>query len=649
MITLSGVTAGYRGRPVVHDVSLAVRPGCVAALVGPNGSGKSTLIRAMTGLIPLMAGDVYLGETSIRGLKPAQLARSVAVVPQSPELPHGFTVGDAVMVGRTAHLRLWENHSRRDLERVREAMQQVGILDLAGSRVEELSGGEAQRVVVARALAQEAPILLLDEPTVHLDVARQAEMLEVVRALAREEGKTVLAVVHDLTLAAAYCDTIFVLSAGRLVASGGAAEALDAGLLSRVYGRPVRVIKDPESGRPVVLPPLPPTRPKEHELALSTGTSVAPPRPDLTPWPPLRKQRGGNLVLTHVALDFVGPIGAPDESATALAAARQRTLTKPPGSLGRLEELSLKLAGIYGWPLPAAPAKAIIVMAADHGVVQEGVSAYPAEVTAQMLANFLAGGAAINVLARAVNAKVVVVDMGVAGEPPADPALVRRAVRRGTSNMSQESAMTEDEAVAAIKSGYELASTEIDAGATLLGLGEMGIGNSTPAAAITAALLRLSPESVTGRGTGVDDDGLKHKISVVAQALEVNQPDPLDPLGVLSRVGGFEIAGLVGVVLAGATARVPVVVDGFISATAALVACRLFPAAGGFLIAGHLSVEPGHRLILEELGLEALLDLAMRLGEGTGAALAMHLVDAALALINEMATFESAGISGREG
>ncbi len=341
------------------------------------------------------------------------------------------------------------------------------------------------------------------------------------------------------------------------------------------------------------------------------------------------------------------PIALLNEAAMGAARQRQARLTKPPGSLGRLEGLSVQLAGITGKELPSFREKAVIVMAGDHGVTQEGVSAYPAEVTPQMVLNFLHGGAAINVLARHAGARVVVVDMGVASDLPPHPQLIVRKIGYGTANMTRGPAMTRAQAEDAVAAGLEIMSGLVREGVELVGTGEMGIGNTTAASAITAVLCGAPVSDVVGRGTGIDDEGLARKAAAVKQALAINEPDPEDPLDVVAKVGGFEIAGLAGVILGGAAAGVPVVVDGFITGAAALVAARLDPGAKAYMIASHQSVEIGHGLILDELGLSPLLNLELRLGEGTGAALAMHLIDAATRALAEMATFHEAGVSDR--
>jgi len=338
-------------------------------------------------------------------------------------------------------------------------------------------------------------------------------------------------------------------------------------------------------------------------------------------------------------------IAAPATDAGATAQRHLDFLTKPPGSLGRLEEIAVRLAIIRaGTPRVEQPA--IFVFAADHGVVAEGVSAYPQIVTAQMVENFLAGGAAINVLARQAAARVVVADFGVASPLPRSPGLVDCAVARGSANMARGPAMTAAQAIATIERGATLAEAAIDDGADLLVTGEMGIGNTTAASAITAVVTGADPAAVTGHGTGVDEDGWRRKVEVVRRALAVNRPDAGDGVDVLARVGGFEIGGLAGVILAGAAHRVPVVLDGFITAAAALVATTLAPNARHALFASHRSAEPGHAIALAHLVLEPYLDLRLRLGEGTGGALFIHVARAAAAIYNEMATFKSAGVSG---
>lgn len=334
-----------------------------------------------------------------------------------------------------------------------------------------------------------------------------------------------------------------------------------------------------------------------------------------------------------------------DEASMKKAAVRQQQLTKPRGSLGVLENLSIQIAGIKRDPMPEITDKLIVTLAADHGVMEEGVSLYPQEVTRQMVLNLVNGGAAINVLGKLAGARVMVVDMGVKGGFTAMNGLVCKMVDFGTANMCRGPAMTRSQAVDSLRGGIEVIQAESGKGLDILGVGEMGIGNTTSASAIIAAITGEAPEKVTGRGTGIGDDQLKQKIDVVRKALEINKPDKSDAIDVLSKVGGFEIGGMAGAMLAAASKGIPVVIDGLISASAALIAAGLCPQVRSYMIASHLSVERGHGVCLEHLGLRPLVDLNLRLGEGTGAAFGVFICEAAVRTLTQMATFSDAGIT----
>jgi nicotinate-nucleotide--dimethylbenzimidazole phosphoribosyltransferase len=358
------------------------------------------------------------------------------------------------------------------------------------------------------------------------------------------------------------------------------------------------------------------------------------------------------LEAAQAAIAALGPL---DATAMAAATAHLDRLTKPPGSLGRLEGVVVTLAGITGDPRVSMARRAIVVAAADHGVARRGVSAYPSDVTAQMVVNFIHGGAAINALAAGAGASLTVIDVGVAGpipdvaRGPRGGRLVSARIRTGTADMTEGPAMTRVEANAAVGVGLWVVEELRSAGLDLVGIGDMGIGNTTAASAIVAVLTGSAPGDVTGRGTGIDDAGRAHKVAVIERAIARNAPDPADPIGVLAAVGGLEIGALTGVILGAVAARVPVVLDGFITGAAALLAAGLSPLVAQRVIAAHRSVEPGHAVVIERLGLAPLLDLDLRLGEGTGAALAMQLIDAAVRVRDEMATFDSAAVSGPVG
>jgi nicotinate-nucleotide--dimethylbenzimidazole phosphoribosyltransferase len=344
----------------------------------------------------------------------------------------------------------------------------------------------------------------------------------------------------------------------------------------------------------------------------------------------------------------INNIKPPDKAAMAEARTRQDQLTKPAGSLGRLEEISIQIAGIMGKAKPEIKNKVMITMAGDHGVVDEKVGNWPREVTAQMVENFLHGGAGINVLARQAGARIVFVDMGIASDLKPDKQLIVKKIGYGTKNMCQGPAMTGEQAIKAIEAGIEIVNDEVKKGLDIVGTGDMGIGNTTASSAIFAAISGKSVEEVTGRGTGLSDEQLTHKIDVIKRALSVNNPNPSKPLEVLAKVGGFEIGGLAGVMLGAAAKRIPVVIDGFISGAAAIIATTLAPQIKDYIIAAHVSAEAGHAAMLQYLGLKPLLNLEMRLGEGTGAALGIFLAEAAVRTLNEMATFAEAGVSEGE-
>lgn len=334
-----------------------------------------------------------------------------------------------------------------------------------------------------------------------------------------------------------------------------------------------------------------------------------------------------------------------DETLYEAAQKRLDNLTKPPGSLGRLEEFARRLVAITGNLNPILDKKVVFTFAGDHGVVQEGVSAYPREVTAQMVFNFLRGGAGINVLARHAGAEVVVVDIGVDHDFAEAAGLMKMKVVKGTKNILKGPAMTRQEAIRCLEAGIELAGGYAKKGYKIFGTGDMGIGNTTPSSAIASVLTGRPASEVTGRGTGISDESLRRKIRVIEDAIMSNKPDADDAIDVLAKVGGAEIGGIAGLVLGAAFNRVPVVVDGFISTAGALIAYCLEPRTKDYMFAAHNSVEKGHKAMLGKMGLKPVLDLDLRLGEGTGAALAMTLIEAGLKIYREMATFGEAGVS----
>ncbi len=357
--------------------------------------------------------------------------------------------------------------------------------------------------------------------------------------------------------------------------------------------------------------------------------------------------------MTRTLEDILNKIEPADKTWIDKAQTRTAQLVMPPRALGRLHEISERLCGILRTLTPSVEQKAVLVMAGDHGVVAEGISAFPQEVTGAMVQTFLNRGAGINAISNQVNAGVWVVDLGII--PELEPSalkggdrLVVRKVAKGTANFAKGPAMTRDEATQAILTGFDLASNLFDKKIDIIGTGDMGIGNTTPSAAIGALITGESVEKMVGRGTGIDDQGLQRKCHAIQKGIEINQPNPMDGVDVLSKVGGFEIGGIAGLTLAGAFHKRPVVIDGFISTAGALVAHRICPVVTDYLFAGHRSEEPGHDAMLKHLGLKPILDLGMRLGEGTGGALAMGIIEGAVRVFQDVLTFEEAGVPDKE-
>jgi len=351
--------------------------------------------------------------------------------------------------------------------------------------------------------------------------------------------------------------------------------------------------------------------------------------------------------------EIVENIQPPDQKIMKQAREHTSRLAIPPRALGMLHEMGERLCGITRSLNPVMDAKAVVVMAGDHGIVEEGVSAFPQEVTGEMVKNFLAGGAGINCLCRHVGARVIVVDMGMKADPQSlglltNDTFYAHKIAPGTANFAKGPAMNREQAKDAILYGFERASALFQEGVCLLGTGDMGIGNTTPSAAIGVVITNASVDEMTGRGTGVNDAGLQRKKTAIQKGIDINQPDPCDGLDILSKVGGFEIGGIVGCILAAAFHKKPVVIDGFISTAGALIAHALCPAASQYLFAGHCSEEPGHKTMLKYLGLEPILNLGLRLGEGTGGALAMNIIDASAKVFREILTFDQAGVSEKK-
>ncbi|MBI2487774.1 MAG: nicotinate-nucleotide--dimethylbenzimidazole phosphoribosyltransferase [Deltaproteobacteria bacterium] len=351
------------------------------------------------------------------------------------------------------------------------------------------------------------------------------------------------------------------------------------------------------------------------------------------------------MSLLHRTIESIKPL---NKEYIAYASERLDNLTKPKGSLGKLEEFARQVVAITENKKPSLDKKAVFVLAGDHGVVEEGVSAYPREVTREMVYNFLRGGAGINALARHAGADVFIVDMGVDWYFEKTEGLITRKIKAGTKNLAKEPAMTNGEAIRSIEAGIGLAKEAVERGYNFIGVGDMGIGNTTSSSAVICAFTGLNPEELVGHGTGIDNQVWKHKVEVVKKALALHNSDPNFPIDILSKVGGFEIGGIAGVILGATSKRVPVVVDGFVSTAGAVISLGLCPRVKDYIFFSHKSAEGGHGLVLQKLSVQPILDLDMRLGEGTGAVIGMFIIEAGVKAYNEMATFEEARVSRKE-
>jgi nicotinate-nucleotide--dimethylbenzimidazole phosphoribosyltransferase len=604
-------------RTLIASLTQCFAPGEVWCIAGPNGAGKTTLIGVLAGLTRPAAGEVTLDGIALAGWRAADLARRRAWMPQDTHDGFSASVLDTVMLNRFPYLSGWGWESGDDRAAALAALDLLGLGSFAARDVLSLSGGERQRVALAATLCQNAPLVLLDEPLSHLDLHHQIECLEVLTVAARERARTVIFSCHDLNLARRFATHALLLDGRGGAHAGLARDVLSAARASAAFGYPLALIR--QEGHEALVPALHPF----------TTTDIQPPT-------------GRPMTLTH-------DLPRPQPIERALEAELRRvidTKTKPPGSLGRLEALALQMGLIQRSVKPRIERPAMIVFAGDHGIAAEGVSSYPQEVTVQMVANFLAGGAAINALSRSVGMTLEVADAGVATALPA-PGLVDIAIARGgTRNFAREPAMTRDETLLAMARGAERVRHHASLGTNVIGFGEMGIANTSAAACLMSRLCRLPIDVCVGRGTGLSNEGVSHKRAVLAAALE-HHPATSDPVDTLATFGGFEIAMIAGAYLAAAEARMTILVDGFITSAALLVAHAIAPCVLDYCVFAHASDEAGHRRMLEYFDAAPLLQLGMRLGEGTGAALALPILRAAAAFVGEMASFESAGVSGK--
>lgn len=709
---LHGLSVGYPTRKVLENIELEIEKGEILTLIGPNGAGKSTLLKSISGQLPLLAGSVMMQGQNLAKCDAKERARKMAVVLTEAVRPEYMTCREVCAAGRYPYTGRMGILRREDEEAVDRAMACMKVEDLAERDFGAISDGQKQRVLVARALAQETPVLLMDEPTSYLDIRYRTELMETLRGLAAE-GKTILMSLHEIDLALEVSDRLLCVKEGGEVFCGTPWEVLTgerirdlfdmpAGMYEKLFKEKAGQASHPQqdhtffANRNCKYFPCHKTEDTDNFNCLFCYCPLYAMGPDcgghfrytkkgvkdctgcLVPHKRenyalilerlrarnRRGQTGAVLenygdpgkketpdiseILTTVKsaeplADCISGITPPDAEMARLVRADLDNLAMPPGSLGKIETTAVRMAAITGRRRPRAERRRIIVLCADNGLVEEGIGSAPQEVTAAQAVNMTRGLTGMSSIAGYRGDQVQVADIGIATHYHCDKVLPLN-VRKGTANIVKGPAMTREEAERAIRIGIGLAEQASRDSVDIVGVGEMGIGNTTTSAAVISVLTKRTAEDVTGLGGGITEDAFRHKVECVRKAVTVNRPDPQDPVDVLAKVGGLDLAAMCGVFLGCARYRIPVVIDGLISAAAALCAVRLCPDCGLYMFPSHESAEKGYRIAMEAVGIEPWFKLDMRLGEGSGCTMAFAVMEAACAVLDRMATFEKAGI-----
>ena len=709
---LHGLSVGYPTRKVLENIELEIEKGEILTLIGPNGAGKSTLLKSISGQLPLLAGSVLMQGQDLAKCDAKERARRIAVVLTEAVRPEYMTCREVCAAGRYPYTGRMGILRKEDEEAVDRAMARMKVEDLAERDFGAISDGQKQRVLVARALAQETPVLLMDEPTSYLDIRYRTELMETLRGLAAE-GKTILMSLHEIDLALEVSDRLLCVKEGGEVFCGTPQEVLTGERIRDLFDMPAGMYEKlfKEKADQAALTPQDHTffanrdckyfpchktedtdnfnclfcycplygmgpdcgghfRYTKKGVKDCTGCLVPHKRENY----PLimeklrARNRSGQTdaalenysdpgkketpdiseILTTVnsaepLADCTRGITPPDAEIARLVRADLDNLAMPPGSLGKIETTDVRMAAITGRRKPRAERRRIVVLCADNGLVEEGIGSAPQEVTAAQAVNMTRGLTGMSSIAGYRGDQVQVADIGIATDYHCDKVLPLN-VRKGTANIVKGPAMTRDEAERAIRIGIGLAEQASRDNIDIVGVGEMGIGNTTTSAAVISVLTKRTAEDVTGLGGGITEDAFRHKVECVRRAVTVNRPDPEDPVDVLAKVGGLDLAAMCGVFLGCARYRIPVVIDGLISAAAALCAVRLCPDCRLYMFPSHESAEKGYRIAMEAVGIEPWFKLDMRLGEGSGCTMAFGVMEAACAVLDRMATFEKAGI-----
>lgn len=697
-LSLRGLLVGYPDRVVLQNIDLEILRGEILSVIGPNGAGKSTLLKSISGQLALLGGSVVMQGEDIGKCSAAERARKMAVVLTEHIRPEYMTCREVVSAGRYPYTGRMGILQPRDKEIVEEAMARMKVTELSERDFNAISDGQKQRVLVARAIAQDTPVLLLDEPTSYLDLRYRTELMETLKELA-QEGRTIMMSLHEIDLALEVSDRILCVQEGQSVWCGSPREVLGQDRIRDLFGMPEEMYEKlfGETKRRVCGSDAP----WDHSFFTNRSCKYFPCHKGADPkdfnclfcYCPLYAMGpdcGGNYRLTRngvkdctgclvphrrenyerimeklrarnraaaktaavtASVQFpdstlrqvISDIESPSKEMLELVRIDLSRLAMPPGSLGKIETTAARMAAIQKRRRPRAAKRRIIVLCADNGVVEENVSSAPRSVTAKQAVNMTKGLTGMSSIAAQRGDEVQVVDMGIA-TPYECAQVLNRRIRRGTDNIAKGPAMTMEEAEKAVMTGISLAYQAFAEQVDIVGVGEMGIGNTTTSAAVISVLTGAEPAKVTGFGGGITEQAYLRKVQCVQRAIDVNKPDADVPTDVLAKVGGFDLAAMCGVFLGCAKYGIPAVIDGVISAAAALCAVRMCPACRDYLFPSHQSVEPGYMAAMEALGIEPWFKLDMRLGEGSGCTMSFAVMEAACAILERMATFEKAGI-----
>lgn len=695
-LSLRRLSVGYPDRTVLQNIDLEISRGEILSVIGPNGAGKSTLLKSISGQLPLLGGSVLLQGEDLAGCSAMERARKMALVLTEHIRPEYMTCREVVSAGRYPYTGRMGILQPRDREIVEESMARMKVTELSERDFNAISDGQKQRVLVARAVAQDTPVLLLDEPTSYLDLRYRTELMETLKELA-QEGRTVLMSLHEIDLALEISDRILCVQEGQSVWCGSPREVLDQDRIRDLFGMPEEMYEKlfGETKRRIC------GRPQDHTFFSNRGCKYFPCHKGADPedfnclfcYCPLyamgpdcggdyrltqsgvkdctgclvphrrenyakimEKLRARNRAVSKTAAStadvkfpdptlrqVISDIESPSKEMLELVRGDLSRLAMPPGSLGKIETTAARMAAIQKRRRPRAEKRRIIVLCADNGVVEENVSSAPRSVTAKQAVNMTKGLTGMSSIAAQRGDEVQVVDVGIA-TPYECAQILNRRIRLGTDNIVKGPAMTTEEAEKALMTGVSLAYQAFVEDVDIVGVGEMGIGNTTTSAAVISVLTGAEPSKVTGFGGGITEQTYLHKVQCVQRAIEVNKPNTDDPLDVLAKVGGFDLAAMCGVFLGCAKYGIPAVIDGVISAAAALCAVKMCPACLDYLFPSHESVEPGYLAAMKEIGMEPWFKLDMRLGEGSGCTMSFAVMEAACAILDRMATFEKAGI-----